>query len=163
MKDYRKTDMERSTISEVPSPLLYDFYIKIMENIPRNVQILEFADSIAVYCSTSSIDESKKQKLLENLIKIVKSNLRCIGLDLAPQKIMFFYLNNRYTLPGTIENKVIIGNRSKLFNFNDLKICYQDKYPEQLFLVHIAAALRHCFQDIHEKLQLNAGYNYISF
>lgn len=81
--------MERSTISGVPSPLLYDFYIKVMKNIPRNVQILEFADGIAVYCDATSIDESKKQKLLENLIKIVKSNLRCIGLDLAPQKIMF--------------------------------------------------------------------------
>lgn len=80
--------MERSTIGGVLSPLLYDFYIKIMKNIPRNVQILEFADGIAVYCSTTSINESKKQKLLENLIKIAKSNLRCIGLDLAPHKII---------------------------------------------------------------------------
>lgn len=134
-----------------------------MINIPRNVQILEFADGIAVYCSTTSMDESKKQKLLENSVKIAKSNLRCIGLDLAPQKIMFFYLNNRYTLPGKIEIKVIIGNRSRLVNFNDLTICYQDKHPEQLFLVHITAALRHCFQDIRKKVQLNAGYSYISF
>ena len=70
--------------------------------------------------------------------------------------------NNNKPLPGKIEIKVITGNRKKLVNFNDLTICYRDKLPEQLFPVHMAAALRHCFQDTQKTLQLNAGYSYIS-
>lgn len=67
------------------SPLLYDLYIaEVIKNIPSIVQASQFADDIAVYCSTTSVNKSKK--LLEESIKIINTNLRFISLDVYQNK-----------------------------------------------------------------------------
>ena len=57
----------------VLSPLLYYIYVSnILDDIPKSVQVSQFADNIALYCNRSTTTKSKR--LLEKAIDIVHDN-----------------------------------------------------------------------------------------
>lgn len=93
----------------VLSSILYIFYVaRIYVDIPKTVKISQFADDIVLCCSCSSITERKN--LLGNATITVKNNLRCIGLDLSPQKTVSIHFNNRRMSPGEMEINIEINS-----------------------------------------------------
>lgn len=69
----------------VLSPNLYSIYTAdIMKNVSEKTKKLQFADDIAIYCSTGK--RSKNKKIIKKSILRIKSNLRKLGLDLETSK-----------------------------------------------------------------------------
>ena len=82
----------------VLSPLLYTMYVAlIMENIPKNVQVSQFADDIAIYCKIAPLKRSKNA--IEKAILMIKSNLRTLGLELCAHKTVLIHFNNTNQKP----------------------------------------------------------------
>lgn len=56
---------------------------------------------------------------------------------------------------------IIIWNRMRLTDLNDLQMCCRGRNSKQLFLIHvIAAPLGLNFRHIHKELQWNLNYDY---
>ena len=82
----------------VLSPLLYCIYVSnILDDIPKSVQVSQFADDIALYCNRSTTTKSKR--LLEKTIDIVHDNLCDLGLAISPQKTVYVHFNKRNIQP----------------------------------------------------------------
>ena len=82
----------------VLSPLLYMIYVAlIMENIPKNVQVSQFADDIAMYCKIVPLKGSKNA--IEKAILKIKSNLRTLRLELCARKTVLIHFNNTNQKP----------------------------------------------------------------
>lgn len=89
----------------VLSPLLYIIYvIDIINNIPRSVQISQFADDICLYTNIGSV--KTLIKLIEKSVHIIQQNLNFLGLELCTQKTVLIHFNKRKILPGKTEIKV---------------------------------------------------------
>ena len=94
----------------VLSPLLYNIYVSnIIDNIPKSITMLQFADDIALYCKRPSTKTSVR--LLEKATNIIYENLYDIGLDLSPKKPVLVHFNRRNFAPGqtciNIKNTII--------------------------------------------------------
>lgn len=78
----------------VLSPILYTIYVAdISKTLPQNVIVSQFADDIAIYTKSTSVHKSKKRH--ELAIKSIHQELKVLGLDLAPHKIVLIHFNRR--------------------------------------------------------------------
>lgn len=100
-------DLPRMVYKGVPqggvlSPLLYVLYVShIMNNIPKTLNVSQFADDIAIFCKFSS--RKRATSIISNSIKKIDKNLRELGLELAPSKTQLIHFNNKNIAPGKIE------------------------------------------------------------
>ncbi|XP_076235116.1 uncharacterized protein LOC143179689 [Calliopsis andreniformis] len=91
----------------VLSPLLYILYISyIAKNVSPNMYTLQFADDIALYTKSSSLDYGIPS--IENAIESINSNLNDLGLNLSPEKTKFVCFTRKRIPPGSL--KIKIGN-----------------------------------------------------
>ena len=67
------------------------------------------------------------QKILENAISTISTNLKNIGLDLAPDKTVFIQLTNKNIQPGNTENKIQNHNIKSSFHARFLGIIFDFK------------------------------------
>lgn len=82
----------------VLSPLLYIIYVAdIVKNLHPKVIISQFADDIAIYTKSTSIEKSKRH--IEIAIKTVNQELNSLGLDLALHKTVLIHFNRRRKQP----------------------------------------------------------------
>ena len=89
----------------VLSPLLYCIYVaRITNYLPKSIEILQFADDIAIYCSRKNINSCNK--LIENSINKLNNNLHELGLELCAHKTTFVHFNKRNIKPGNTELKI---------------------------------------------------------
>ena len=89
----------------VLSPLLYLIYVRnICDNLPKSVQVSQFADDIALYSKFSPFP--KCRNTIEKSIEIVKTNFLDLGLELAPHKTILVNFNNNNIKPGEVEVKI---------------------------------------------------------
>lgn len=102
----------------VMSPLLYIIYVAdITKSIPQNVIISQFADDIAIYTKSTSLNKSKKH--LELTLKSIYQELKLIGLELAPHKTVFIHFTKKRKLPENLAIKIdnYFINNSKTARF----------------------------------------------
>ena len=85
----------------VLSPLLYILYVSdIVENLPKNIIVSQFADDIALYIKFSSVKRAKS--ILQNAITRIQNNLCQLGLELEPEKTVLIHFNNKNIVPGNV-------------------------------------------------------------
>lgn len=98
----------------VLSPLLFNIYIrKIAEEIPEKVNVSQFADDLAIFCTDDSTDTCSE--LIQTATNKIQENLEIIGLQLNDVKTKMIHFNNRNILPGDIQ--INVGN--SLITSND--------------------------------------------
>lgn len=108
------------------SPLLFNLYVTLIERcLPLPVQILMYADDIAIYCSHESIVYIKNQLnlALENLSLFLKD----LNLAISPSKSSF-----------TIFSNMSSRNLNSTLRFNNIRIQLDgvQVFPNLSFLGH---------------------------
>ena len=87
-KEHRVIGKDVSQV-DVLSPLLYLIYVlDIAKGISKSVLIYQFADDIEKHCSILPIKKCKKD--LEYAANSIIIELSELGLELAPQKTVFY-------------------------------------------------------------------------
>ena len=78
----------------VLSPLLYLLYVSNISNkIDKDTTVLQFADDLVVYTTTTSREKGKGK--LETSINVINANLLALGLELSPVKTIFVHFNKK--------------------------------------------------------------------
>lgn len=76
----------------VLSSILYAIYTKdLMKNIDKEVQVLQYADDLALYVTGRKISEMENK--LENNLEAITKELNLLGLELAPEKCKMIDFN----------------------------------------------------------------------
>ena len=116
---------------------LKEIYVDILDKLPKSIQISQFADDIAIYSKYSPF--KKCRNVIERAVNTIKNNLRNLGLELAPDKIVLVNFNNLNIKPGTtemsIDNCVIKSSESARF----LRVTFDYKLS---FSLHISQVIQ---------------------
>ncbi|XP_076282897.1 uncharacterized protein LOC143210184 isoform X1 [Lasioglossum baleicum] len=129
----------------VISPLLYNIYVsQLLDGIPEEIQISQYADDIALYYRNISLDKAKQY--IEQAIDRIIENLHDIGLELSPNKSEVIIFNNRNLRPNSIP--VRIGQHTKL-NSGQVKFLGMIFDSKLTFELHISKLRQQCFKALN--------------
>lgn len=78
----------------------------ITDDIPDNIDIIQFADDIAIY--TKGLDRQKNKDILHKALRILDNNLTEIGLQLEPSKTII-----EFSKSGYVDNNMSIEFNGK--------------------------------------------------
>lgn len=95
-------------IGVVLSPTLYCIYVsKIVEDLPENIAVSQFADDICLYSRITPVQECIKA--LESAVTSISQKLFELGLELCTHKTVFVHFTKKKDVrPGSTE--IIIGD-----------------------------------------------------
>ena len=89
----------------VLSPLLFNLYVRnIMDNIPCEIMITQYADDIALIAQNSDSDHVKTT--ITKAVQTIRTNLQEIGLDLATAKTELLWFGNSPRMPCSVSIQI---------------------------------------------------------
>ncbi|XP_076660794.1 uncharacterized protein LOC143364220 [Halictus rubicundus] len=129
----------------VLSPLLYNLYVaNIFQDIPKKVHISQYADDIAIYTRSSSLEEAKTT--IEKSFEKVRTNLSAIGLDLSSEKTNIVVFNNGRLLAGRTQFRLGTTEKTDLDSAKFLGIHFDNRLN---FKAHILSLHNRCLRTMN--------------